>query len=70
VVRAAAALGVAPADCALIGDTGADLGAARAAGARGVLVPNAVTRPEEIAAAREVAPDLTAAVALLLGARR
>jgi histidinol-phosphate phosphatase family protein len=70
VVRAAAVLGVAPADCALIGDTGADLGAARAAGARGVLVPNAVTRPEEIAAAREVAPDLTAAVALLLGARR
>jgi histidinol-phosphate phosphatase family protein len=70
VTRAAAALGVAPAECALIGDTGADVEAARAAGARGVLVPNAVTRPEEIAAAPEVATDLPATVALLLGARR
>jgi len=69
VTRAAAALGVAPAECALIGDTGADVEAARAAGARGVLVPNAATRAEEIAAASEVAPDLSAAVALLLGAR-
>ena len=69
VTRAAAALGVAPAECALIGDTGADVEAARAAGARGVLVPNAATRAEEIAAASEVAADLSAAVALLLGAR-
>ena len=40
--------------------------AARAAGARGVLVPNPVTRPEEIARAREVASDLAAAVELVL----
>jgi hypothetical protein len=34
-----------------------------------VLVPNAVTRPEAVAAAPEVATDLAAAVTLLLGAR-
>jgi histidinol-phosphate phosphatase family protein len=65
---AARALGVAPADCVVIGDIGADVEAARAAGARAVLVPTAVTREEEVAAAPEVAPDLPAAVDLLLGA--
>jgi len=69
VERAAAALGVMPAECVLIGDTGADVAAARAAGARAILVPNAVTRPEEVVAAPEVAPDLAAAVDLVLGAR-
>ena len=49
ILRAAVALGVAPQDCVVIGDTGADVDAARAAGARAVLVPNAVTRTEEIA---------------------
>ena len=67
VLRAALALGVEPSECALIGDTGADVGAALAAGARGVLVPNARTRAEEIARAPEVARDLAAAVDLLLG---
>jgi hypothetical protein len=38
-----------------------------AAGARAVLVPTAETRDEEVAAAPEVAPDLLAAVELLLG---
>jgi histidinol-phosphate phosphatase family protein len=70
VLQAARALGVAPADCAVVGDIGADVGAARAAGARGVLVPTPVTRREEVAAAPEVAPTLGAAVDLLLcGAR-
>jgi D-glycero-D-manno-heptose 1,7-bisphosphate phosphatase len=41
--------------------------AARAAGAPAVLVPTAVTRAEEVAAAPVVAPDLVAAVELLLG---
>jgi histidinol-phosphate phosphatase family protein len=68
VLDAARALGVAPADCALIGDIGADVEAARGGGARAVLVPTAATRPEEIAAAPEVAVDLPAAVELLLGA--
>jgi histidinol-phosphate phosphatase family protein len=67
VEAAAAALGVETGDCVVIGDIGADVEAARAAGARGVLVPTAVTRPEEVTAAPEVAPDLTAAVDLLLG---
>lgn len=66
IVAAARALGVDPAACAVIGDTAADVGAARAAGARGVLVPNPVTRPEEVRRAPEVAADLEAAVALLL----
>ena len=69
VVRAASALGVPPSECALIGDTGADVGAAIAAGARPVLVPNAATLEAEIARAPEVAPDLGAAVDLLLGGR-
>ena len=62
IVRAAAALGVDPGRCVVIGDIGADVEAARAAGARAILVPTPVTRPEEIAAADEVAPDLAGAV--------
>jgi beta-phosphoglucomutase-like phosphatase (HAD superfamily) len=54
----------------VIGDIGADVDAARAAGARGVLVPTLRTRSEEVAAASEVAPDLEAAVELLIGDRR
>jgi histidinol phosphatase-like enzyme len=65
-LRAAAALGVDPARCAMVGDIGADVDAARAVGARAVLVPTPRTRPEEVAAANEVAPDLEAAVARLL----
>jgi histidinol-phosphate phosphatase family protein len=67
VLEAAARLGVPPERCVLVGDIGADVEAARAAGARGILVPTPVTRPEEVAAAREVAPDLEAAVARVLG---
>ena len=74
VLAAAAALGVAPADCAVVGDIGADVGAAHAAGARAVLVPTAVTREQEVAAARTagvpVVPDLLSAVGLLLGDER
>ena len=66
VLQAAEALGVAPERCAVIGDIGADVEAARAAGARGVLVPTPTTRREEIEAADEVAPDLLSAVDLLL----
>ena len=69
VLEAAARLGVAPEHCAVVGDIGADVEAARAAGARGVLVPTPVTRAEEVAAAREVATDLDAAVTRLLGER-
>jgi histidinol-phosphate phosphatase family protein len=68
VLRAAARLGVDPAACAVVGDIGADVEAARAAGARGVLVPTPRTRREEVVAAPEVAPDLARAVDLLLEA--
>jgi histidinol-phosphate phosphatase family protein len=68
VAAAATALGVDPRECVLIGDVGSDVEAARAAGARAVLVPTPATRPEEVVAAPEVAPDLLAAVDLLLGA--
>jgi histidinol-phosphate phosphatase family protein len=64
---AAGALRVDARDCVVIGDIGADVEAARAAGARGVLVPTAVTRAEEVAAAPEVAADLVSAVELVLG---
>ncbi len=62
VLEAARRLGVAPEDVVVIGDIGADVAAAEAVGARGILVPTPVTRREEVSAAAEVAPDLAAAV--------
>ncbi|SDQ04049.1 HAD-IIIA family hydrolase [Quadrisphaera sp. DSM 44207] len=70
VLAGAAALGVPVEQVAVVGDIGADVGAAQAAGARGVLVPTPATRPEEVADAPLVAPDLAAAVRLLLGGPR
>ena len=73
VLAAASALGVPVARCVLIGDVGTDVAAARAAGARAVLVPTPVTRPEEVRSAPAVAADLLAAVELalaMLGGRR
>jgi histidinol-phosphate phosphatase family protein len=64
--RAARRLGVRAQHCAMIGDIGADVAAARAAGARGVLVPTVRTLHAEIETAEETAESLTAAVALLL----
>ncbi|MFH0241553.1 D-glycero-alpha-D-manno-heptose-1,7-bisphosphate 7-phosphatase [Streptomyces sp. HK10] len=62
VLDAARRLGAAPAECVVIGDIGSDMDAARAAGARGILVPTPVTLPEEVRAAPAIAPDLLAAV--------
>jgi histidinol-phosphate phosphatase family protein len=67
--RAARALGVSPQDCLVIGDVGADVEAAQAAGARAILVPTPITRPEEIAAAPAVARDLREAVEMALAGR-
>lgn len=64
--QAAQRLGVAPERCVVIGDIGADVEAAHAAGARAVLVPTPRTRPEEIAAAPNVAADLPAAIRMAL----
>jgi histidinol-phosphate phosphatase family protein len=66
VLAAARRLGVAPERVAVIGDIGADVEAAVAAGAAAVLVPTAVTRPEEVAAAPAVQPDLETAVRHLI----
>lgn len=67
VVDAAADWGVEPGAIALIGDIGADLQAAHAAGARSVLVPTHATRHDEILSASAVAPDLLQAVRRLIG---
>ena len=47
ITSAAGDLGLSAADCVVIGDIGADIAAARAAGARAVLVPTAATLPGE-----------------------
>jgi D-glycero-D-manno-heptose 1,7-bisphosphate phosphatase len=73
VLAACAALGVRPASVVVIGDIGADVGAATAAGATPILVPTPVTRRAEVAAAPLLAPDVVTAaelaVELLLGVR-
>nr|WP_052850489.1 HAD family hydrolase [Streptomyces avicenniae] len=66
VLAACERLGVTPGRTAVVGDIGADVAAAEAAGARGVLVPTGATRAAEITGAREKAHDLRDAVALLL----
>lgn len=66
VLAACDRLGVRASRTVVIGDIGSDMAAARAAGARGVLVPTSVTRREEIAAADRVAGDLREAVRLAL----
>jgi histidinol-phosphate phosphatase family protein len=70
VLSAARRLGVRPEECVVVGDIGADTEAARAAGARSVLVPTPGTRAEEIAAAPVVATDLGGAVDIISGWRR
>ena len=69
VLAVATLLGVDPRRCAVIGDIGADVEAARAAGARGILVPTAAPGPRRSPRAPSVAADLPSAVELLLGDR-
>jgi D-glycero-D-manno-heptose 1,7-bisphosphate phosphatase len=64
VISACERLDVSPANCVVIGDIGADVEAALAAGAVGVLVPTPVTRHEEINAAPLVASNLMEALDL------
>jgi histidinol-phosphate phosphatase family protein len=69
VKAAAAALGVDPTRCVMIGDTGGDVQAALSAGADAVLVPTQRTLPDEIVDARaraRVATTFDEAVALVL----
>jgi beta-phosphoglucomutase-like phosphatase (HAD superfamily) len=69
VIAACAELGVDAGSCVVIGDVGADVEAAAAAGAVGILVPTPVTRRAEVDAARRRAPTLTAAVDEVLAGR-
>jgi histidinol-phosphate phosphatase family protein len=69
ILDAAVNLGVDPDHCAVVGDIGADVQAAVAAGARAVLVPTAATRVEEIEWAPETVATLEDAVELLLAGR-
>jgi histidinol-phosphate phosphatase family protein len=69
VKAACAELDVDPARCVVIGDIAADVDAAAAAGATGIMVPTPVTRKDEVAAAAHTAPTLTAAVDDVLGGR-
>jgi histidinol-phosphate phosphatase family protein len=62
VKAACAELDVAPARCVVIGDIGADVDAATAAGAVGILVPTPVTRRAEVEAAGQRADTLGQAV--------
>src|ERR687889_405150 len=62
VKAACAELDVDPARCVVIGDIGADVDAASAAGAVGILVPTPVTRSAEVEAAQRVARSLPGAV--------
>jgi len=66
VLAAARALAVPVAEVVVIGDIGADLGAAAAAGARGVLVPTPVTRRDEVRQAALTATTLADAVSMVL----
>lgn len=70
VLDAARALGTTPQRCVVVGDVGRDMVAAGAAGAAGLLVPTAATRPDEVAAAPAVAGDLHRAVDQILRRQR
>jgi histidinol-phosphate phosphatase family protein len=69
ILDAAERLGVRPNQCVVVGDIGSDVEAARAAGARSVLVPTARTVRREVLEAPMVAADLCGAVELVLEGR-
>jgi HAD superfamily hydrolase (TIGR01662 family) len=69
VKAACAELGTDPSRCVVVGDIEADVAAAEAAGATGVMVPTPVTRRSEVEAAARTAPTLAAAVDDVLAGR-
>lgn len=69
ILAASQRFGIPAERCVVVGDIGADVEAAEAAGARAVLVPTDVTRREEIAAAPVVADDLLDAVRRIVKGR-
>jgi D-glycero-D-manno-heptose 1,7-bisphosphate phosphatase len=68
ILEAAAAFGIAPDQCAVIGDIGSDVEAAQNAGACAILVPTPVTLREEIERAPIVCDNVFQAVEQLVGA--
>jgi len=66
ILTAARTFGVEPQACVVVGDIGADVDAALAAGARPILVPTAITLTAEVERAPVVARDLGEAVDLVL----
>jgi histidinol-phosphate phosphatase family protein len=68
IVEACSVLAVDPSHAVVIGDIASDVEAAEAAGARGVLVPNAQTDPREIRSAACVYSSLGDAIEAVLGA--
>jgi HAD superfamily hydrolase (TIGR01662 family) len=69
VTDACRAIGAAADRCVVVGDIGADVEAARAAGAVGILVPTSATRLDEVRDAPRVAASVTEAVDDVLGGR-
>jgi histidinol-phosphate phosphatase family protein len=67
--QACSELGADPSRCVLVGDIGADVQAAEAAGGVGILVPAPTTKHEEVTAAAQVHPDLGSAVSAILAGR-
>ncbi|MGW4214281.1 D-glycero-alpha-D-manno-heptose-1,7-bisphosphate 7-phosphatase [Lentzea sp. NPDC004789] len=65
VLAACAALGVSPHRTIVVGDIGADVAAAEAAGAVPLLVPTGVTRREEVERAPRTAADLLAVMEMI-----
>ncbi|ANZ40120.1 haloacid dehalogenase [Lentzea guizhouensis] len=65
VLAACEALGVSPHRTLMVGDIGADVEAAEAAGAVSLLVPTEVTRADEVARAPRTADDLLAVLELV-----
>ncbi|WP_065963663.1 HAD-IIIA family hydrolase [Curtobacterium sp. UCD-KPL2560] len=66
VLDAAERLGIDPSELVVVGDIGADVGAAVAAGAQGILVPTPRTRADEVDAADTVVDSLDDAVTAVL----
>jgi len=65
VLDACRILGVVPQDALVVGDIGADIEAALAAGAQAVMVPTPATLAQEVAGAPRVAASLTEVVELV-----
>lgn len=67
IFEAAAAFGISPDECGVIGDIGSDVQAAQNAGAYAILVPTPITLREEVERAPIVCENVLQAVEFLIG---